>query len=254
MIFYFSGTGNTRWVAQEMARLTSDEAVAIPHYMRHPELHPLDLSRPMALCFPVYGWDVPAIVRDFITALERELDAYPPYLYYICTMGDDIGRTADRLEGYAAQYGWRFDAGFSVVMPDTYVCLPTFDLDPDEERDAKLAAAPRQLADIAETVRERRRGIFQLLRGAHPWVKTYVLGRLFHRIMMTDRRFHTSDECTACGRCEAVCPVENITMQKGRPTWLGHCQMCLACYHACPHHAIEWGSMTRNKGQYKAPK
>ena len=27
--------------------------------------------------------------------------------------------------------------------------------------------------------------------------------------------------------------------------------MCLACYHACPQHAIQYGNRTKNKGQYK---
>jgi hypothetical protein len=25
----------------------------------------------------------------------------------------------------------------------------------------------------------------------------------------------------------------------------------LACYHACPQHAIHYGNRTKNKGQYK---
>lgn len=253
MIFYFSGTGNTRWMANELARLIDDTTVDIPHYIRHPELHPLDTSRPIGICFPVYGWDAPHIVYDFITTLERELDTYPPYLYYICTMGDDIGCTGERLQSHCAQYGWQFDAGFSLLMPDTYVCLPSFDVDPDEERAAKLQAAPQRLTAIADAIRTRQRGIFQLLRGKRPWLKTYVWGRLFHRFLMTDRKFHTTDACVGCGRCETVCPVHNIEMKGGSPTWSGHCEMCLACYHACPHHALHWGNATLKKGQYKAP-
>ena len=56
--------------------------------------------------------------------------------------------------------------------------------------------------------------------------------------------------CIDCGLCEKVCPVGNITVTD-RPVWGGNCTQCLACYHVCPVHAVEYGKMTGKKGQYK---
>ena len=47
-----------------------------------------------------------------------------------------------------------------------------------------------------------------------------------------------------------MCPVGNILIVDEVPQWQSHCAGCLACYHACPHHAINFGKMTQKKGQY----
>ena len=250
MIFYYSGTGNTRWVAQQMGRLTGDKVVAMTDYMNHPELHTIIPTESVGICFPVYGWDAPAIAYDFMQSLQTEMEFSPPYLYYICTMGDDIGLTGQRLQQAATSLGWCFSAGFSLQMPNTYVCLPGFDVDSTEVRDAKLARVPHALQGIAENIMERHTGIFQLIPGRFAWLKTNVIGGYFRKRLMSDRKFEVNTACTGCGKCEMVCPVGNILMQRGRPTWQGHCTMCLACYHHCPHHALHWGSETRKKGQY----
>lgn len=250
MIFYFSGTGNTRWAAMEMARLLNDTTVEIAAYMRHPELTELTTKEPLGICFPIYGWDAPTIVYDFIATLQRELDQYPTYLYYICTMGDDIGITGDRLQRYVRQLGWQFNAGFSLRMPNTYTCLPGFDVDSDDVRSQKLKTAPKTLKDIATTITKRSEGIFQLREGSMAWIKTVILGGYFRRFLMTDKKFHTNYRCTGCGKCEIACPVKNIEMRQGIPTWKGKCTMCLSCYHNCPHHALNWGKDTEKKGQY----
>lgn len=38
MIFYFSGTGNSRWAARQIAALTGDEAVDIVEMNQAPDL------------------------------------------------------------------------------------------------------------------------------------------------------------------------------------------------------------------------
>jgi NAD-dependent dihydropyrimidine dehydrogenase PreA subunit len=43
-------------------------------------------------------------------------------------------------------------------------------------------------------------------------------------------------------------------MKDGLPQWQSDCSGCLACYHVCPHHAINFGKMTQKKGQYTLPK
>jgi len=69
--------------------------------------------------------------------------------------------------------------------------------------------------------------------------------------MITDKKFTVDNKvCIQCGKCAKVCPVDNI---KGTPPlWLhnGKCTSCLACYHYCPVHAINYGSITRRREQY----
>ncbi len=62
--------------------------------------------------------------------------------------------------------------------------------------------------------------------------------------------FTVSDACNGCGQCSKVCPVGNIVMDAKRPVYSKNCEMCLACVHACPTEAIQFGSKTVGKGRY----
>lgn len=250
MIFYFSGTGNTRYVAEQVARETGDSVVEMARFLSHPELISLKPDEPVGIFFPVYGWDAPGIVYRTLECLQREMEHCPPYLYYICTMGDDIGITGTRLSNHVAQYGWQFQSGFSIQMPNTYVCLPGFDVDSDEVRQRKLDVLDQKLHAVGKTINGKVDGIFQLTPGSMPWLKTVVLGGFFRRYLMKDKHFRTTDACVGCGKCELACPVHNIMMEHGHPRFGGGCTMCLSCYHHCPHHAIDWAGQTRKKGQY----
>ena len=79
--------------------------------------------------------------------------------------------------------------------------------------------------------------------GALPFTKSYLLRPLFNAFLMAPKPFHATEACIGCKKCEKVCPVGNITVTD-RPVWGGNCTQCLACYHVCPVHAVEYGKMT----------
>lgn len=81
--------------------------------------------------------------------------------------------------------------------------------------------------------------------------KSYLIHPLFMHTLMSPKPFKAADSCISCGLCEKACPVRNIHLkERGKPEWGSHCTMCLACYHSCPKHAIEYSCLTQKKGQY----
>lgn len=42
-------------------------------------------------------------------------------------------------------------------------------------------------------------------------------------------------------------------MKERRPVWGKNCTACLACYHVCPQHAVQYGKKTKGKGHYFNP-
>lgn len=244
MIYYFSGTGNSLKVAQQLAAITSQSLSA----MTEPEATGDDT---IGLVFPVYAWGMPKVVRDFVlNKLPGLLKGKSPYLYAVMTCGDDMGYT-DRLLGKLLdEYCHiRLSAAFSVHMPNTYVCLPGFDVDDEDKAKGKIQATMAQLPAIAEAVKGQE-SVVKVVRGAMPWTKSYILRPLFNWALTSDKHFHTDNSlCTRCGKCVKTCPMHNISLDGDGIHWHHHCTDCLACYHCCPKHAINYGSQTQKKGQ-----
>ena len=269
MIYYFSATGNSKALAEALATELHDTAVDITTLCQESRVESQEsmVHGLLGFVFPIYGWSLPNIVRDFILNGQWSM-VNGQYIYFAVTCGDDVG-VADRpIRRTMEAAGLHLDAGFSVTMPDSYVCLPGFDVDKPEERERKFARFRPRVREIAEQI-ERRAVVMDIHRGRFPWLKTNVLGWYFRKYLITDKPFRTTPDCISCGLCAKVCPMHKIqtlpltppSMEGGTPPrggaergstvrWLGHCTGCLACYHHCPTRAIRFGRRTEKKGQY----
>ena len=284
MIFYFSGTGNTKWAASKLAAATREDLISIAPYMRaddssHNLAEPFILkeNERLGFVFPVHGWRVPKLVREFICKMkiQREpsdasaknkakADDCPknrPFAYCVCTAGDSIGLTIENLNEVISQNPslqalgiTEVSSSYSLIMPESYIGLPFMDVDSKEREIRKKENAAQELAVVCEEIFDRKEGINRLVKGPIPWFFTKVVGGFFENVLITDKRFHVEkDRCVKCGICANVCPVGDIKGGHGEfPVWLHHkdCLTCFTCYHHCPHHAIEFGNQTQKKGQY----
>ena len=284
MIFYFSGTGNTKWAASKLAAATREDLISIAPYMRaddssHNLAEPFILkeNERLGFVFPVHGWRVPKLVREFICKMKIQREPSDasaenkakaedslknrPFAYCVCTAGDSIGLTIENLNEVISQNPslqalgiTEVSSSYSLIMPESYIGLPFMDVDPKEREIRKKENAAQELAIVCEEIFDRKEGISRLVKGPIPWFFTKVVGGFFENVLITDKRFHVEkDRCVKCGICANVCPVGDIKGGHGEyPVWLHHkdCLTCFTCYHHCPHHAIEFGNQTQKKGQY----
>lgn len=284
MIFYFSGTGNTKWAASKLAAATREDLISIAPYMRaddssHNLAEPFILkeNERLGFVFPVHGWRVPKLVREFISKMKilrepsdatggnkakaDDCQKNRPFAYCVCTAGDSIGLTIENLNEVISQNPslqalgiTEVSSSYSLIMPESYIGLPFMDVDPKEREIRKKENAAQELAVVCEEIFDRKEGISRLVKGPIPWFFTKVVGGFFENVLITDKRFHVEkDRCVKCGICANVCPVGDIKGGHGEyPVWLHHkdCLTCFTCYHHCPHHAIEFGNQTQKKGQY----
>lgn len=284
MIFYFSGTGNTKWAASKLAAATREDLISIAPYMRaddssHNLAEPFILkeNERLGFVFPVHGWRVPKLVREFICKMKIQREPSDatggnkakaddcqknrPFAYCVCTAGDSIGLTIENLNEVISQNPslqalgiTEVSSSYSLIMPESYIGLPFMDVDPKEREIRKKENAAQELAVVCEEIFDRKEGISRLVKGPIPWFFTKVVGGFFENVLITDKRFHVEkDRCVKCGICANVCPVGDIKGGHGEyPVWLHHkdCLTCFTCYHHCPHHAIEFGNQTQKKGQY----
>ena len=270
MIFYFSGTGNSKWAAKTLALETGDTLVSIPEVINSDCSFTIEKDEHVGFIFPIHGWRVPNIVKDFLTKLTiktlgEDTSHVKHYCFCLVTAGDSIGKAMERfqqqLKSVTVNDALSLKAVCSLIMPESYVGLPSMDVDTKEKELKKKELASKQLKEFSNILKQRPHkdsnqiwGWNQLIRGPIPSFFSGPVGGFFERFLITDKPFHVdSRRCVKCGICANVCPVSDIKGGLGfEPEWLhnGKCLTCFSCYHHCPHHAIEFGKRTQKKGQY----
>lgn len=254
MIFFFTGTGNSHFVAASLAKSLGERLVYMPQAMAAGTMRfTLAAGESVGWVFPTYSWGPAPIAVKF--AQEVQIDGVDAgtYMYMVASCGDELGLTADMWRATMAKRGWQCRLAMSVQMPNNYILLPGFDVDPKELENSKRQAAVGRVEHVAEQIKARSTKD-DIVVGPMAWMKSKLVYPLFKHFYMSDRQFVAQDElCTRCGACARMfCPNQNITMtaKDGRPEWQGACAMCLSCIHRCPNKAIQFGKMTQSKGRY----
>lgn len=70
MILYFTGTGNSRHVANQIAKVTGEQIEDIAIYLRQNDIGHYHSDRPYVFVGPVYAGRYPRVMTDYIRKAE----------------------------------------------------------------------------------------------------------------------------------------------------------------------------------------
>lgn len=241
MIYYFSGTGNSAWVAQELARQTDDQAIDIAPLVRNGRIAiSLIGNARIGIVFPVYAWGAPLLVEQFCRSINILPDAYA---FAVCTCGGGPGKSMKRLQHY---FPWK--GAWSLTMPSNYIV--GYDADPPELQRQLIAAAREKLPTIAEAILQGT-SAYDVQEGPSAGLKTTLIRPLFNAFARRTKPFFATSDCNGCGLCARICPIEAIRLENGKPQWTRkHCTQCLGCINRCPQEAIQYGAGTSARKRY----
>ncbi len=245
IIFWFSGTGNSLAVARDLAAELTDTEII-------PTASAIKTNIPDAECigvvFTVKAFGMPRIVAEFLKRVPLDTNKY---FFTVATYSMLAGAPHSEARQILKTRKRSLAAGWSIAMPNNYTVLAG--AMSEEKQKRRFDSARNRVRDIAEIVRKGQPGpiedsVFPLR----------LLGGLIHgfaarRFHLDAKKFKAGQNCTRCGICEKVCPVENITLADGRPVWGEHCEQCFACLQWCPAEAIQFGRLTAGRKRYHHP-
>lgn len=248
MVLWFSGTGNSQYLANEIAKELGQEVVSIFDKIKNQDYSPINSADSMIFCVPTYAWRIPIVVSDWIEKTEFTGNKNA---YFVMSCGGEISNAEKYIKKLCAKKGFKYMGVKEIVMPENYIAMFGAP-EEDEARDIIRKVAPL----IHSVVQNIKSGepIKAPKASAIDKLKSGIVNTAFYSICVKDKKFYVTEGCIGCGACVKLCPLNNITMDDGKPRWNGNCTHCMSCICKCPSSAIEYGSKSLNQPRYTCPK
>ena len=261
LILYFSGTGNTEFIAQYIDKHLNCDMYDI-------ELFPLELFEKeniskydiLIFGFPVYGFDIPVFIQEYLKDIPI---TRTKSVFIFCTKAFSSGISITHAAQIFKKAGYNPLGYADVKMPgsDGLAFLKK-----DSNIVYKLSIRDFSKIEAADNIINRIKEVIKALEdsdvervylniNSNIFVSFFsaILKKVF--ILMEDwlkKRFWANNDCITCLKCEKICPSKNIKVNE-KVSFGSNCYLCLRCLHQCPKEAIQIGKKTVGKFRWKGP-
>lgn len=248
MILYFSGTGNSEYTAKRIGKEIDDEIFNLFDKIRNRDFSDMHSERPWVVSVPTYAWRIPRIVEKWLenTRLKGNKD-----IYFVMTCGGSIGNAGKYLEKLCAEKKMNYCGCAGIVMPENYIAL--FSTPTEESALQIIEQAERVINDTAHVIKSCDK-LVQSNISFGDKMNSGIVNGIFYPMFVHAKKFYATDACISCGKCAAVCPLNNVRLENGKPVWGGNCTHCMACICRCPKEAVEYGKHSHGLPRYTCKK
>lgn len=255
IIYYFSGTGNTWWISKELQQLLSEQEHQVQCYsietltMENVLEQVKDIDH-IILGFPVYGSTAPRLMANFIHQLPTAVknQSVTTFATHALASGDTAYHIGQMLieKGYNLKQAIHFRMMNNFHIPKFRFYKPKNNHRVDKLNQKSLL----KIKKLALAINNNQNHII----GKN--IIGYALGK-FQRNHIDKLIDKVSEEfkidtihCINCGKCQRICPTQNIKQCKDTYEFGHNCILCLRCYSQCPKSAILIGEGTKNEVKY----
>ena len=246
MILYFSATGNTEYIAKQLAKRLNDDCVNLLDRVKANNTESFVSDKPYIICAPVYVCEMPRFMAAYLKRVELKGNKE---VYFVFTSGGYAGISGQLAEGIVKKKKMTYKGHAEVTMPRNYVANDHYPMLEKEKVEERITKAYAQLDEIVSIIKNNGK-----LEARHIqlWetIVTVPFNPVWCKLKLKDKDFYVKDSCVGCGKCQKLCPLNNIKMVDGKPTWNGDCTHCMACIGNCPVQAIGYGTITDTKTPY----
>lgn len=232
---YFSGTGNTKYCVERFLRGYDENAKAVSIEDTN-VLNEISVHKRIVLGYPVQYSCMPKMLKDFI--IDNGNCWKGKEIFVIATMamfsGDGAGVGARLMKKFGAE----IIGGLHLKMPDNICDEIVLKLSEEKKKQIihKTGDKAQEVGVMLKSDKFLREGL-----GAFD----YMAGLLSQRVIFghktdkySDRLKISENKCIGCGKCVALCPMDNISLKEKVAIPSDKCTMCYRCVNACPVQAI----------------
>jgi ferredoxin/flavodoxin len=249
VIYYFSGTGNSKNVAIWLSKLAEDSQTECK-LINIAQTDRLNIEKPEAdalviFVSPVHGFNYPPVMLHFLFRFPR---AKNNVVLMNTRAGMLIGNwVTPGLSGATFYFaslilalkGFKTKSFFPVNLPSNWISVHpglnkrTIEIIHRKEKERVLKFGTKIFAGKSDF-----RALIEILDVLIIPVAIlyYFLGRF-----VISKSYYASLDCDNCGLCIKACPVKAIKTIDNRPYWTFNCESCMRCMSNCPKKAIETG-------------
>jgi ferredoxin len=259
-VFYFSGTGNTQWAAEELNKILINQGIlgkihSITDAALQNEATLNDIlvhSGYIGFAHPIYGADAPPIMKDFIKraihCLGNEMNK-PIFILNTFGYVNAFGPIAARKLFTGS--GFQIMAYINIRLCNN-ISTPKMKTKPLPE--TVLAERKRYAIVILEKMVAKLLAGRKWITGIGPYLIPGILIRRFLSggIAKNYQSLSVNPEnCRKCMKCVKECPTQSIryTPDNGF-TFLPTCTACMRCYNFCPAYAIQMDGIYADPKMY----
>ena len=244
MVLYFTGTGNSRYIAQRIAKALGDELLSMNDRIKTGDHSSVETDKRLVIVTPTYAWRIPRIVRDWLvkTSFPNAKQAW-----FVMTCGSEIGNAAGYNQALCREKQLTYMGTAQIIMPENYIAM--FNAPQAEEARQIVAKAEPDIDRVASAIAANQ-AFTPSRNNLYDRFMSGPVNPSFYSCFVKANAFTVGNACTGCGQCVRRCPTNNITLQTGKPVWGQNCTHCMACICYCPTEAIEYGKKSLGKPRY----
>lgn len=244
---YFSGTGNSQYLAERFSKIMGAECHSIEEAADFTAL--FSAHRQIAFFYPIYGSEVPRIMREFVSAHQKALAGKE--LMIFCTQMLFSGDGARVFTELLAGISYRVIYAEHLKMPNNIVNFALFKIKNGEAIKQTLASANEKLDQVCENIKNNivvKRGFNPFSHFIGLWIQRKYYGMIERK---AEKDVRISNACILCGECVAACPMRNLSIEGQNVIQHHNCTLCCRCVNLCPVSAITVLLHGKIKAQYQ---
>lgn len=253
---YFSGTGNSKRIADECKKEFEKHANAVEFSSVTKNVQLPDDAQWIGLVFPVYAFGIPRVCKRYLKSLGTSREIKKAFVIVTAGEKDESGFSIRECQDLLRRKNIEMMYSAVIQMPINWVTF--MPLQPPEEVGALIEDGVREAARVANEIMAGRTLVHRCKRpdsyGLVRFYFEYLSFKLFG-IRFLWRLFSVTSKCNGCGKCAKICPTRSIAMTEGKPKWYSTCEQCMRCVNACPNGAIfqKYGVKDQGKRRYLEP-